>query len=40
MLYDLYRKQETSPQEAKEGQFLLGIYKQEEWKALVEAFGF
>ena len=40
MRYDLYRKQETSPQEAKEGQFLLGIYKQEEWKPLVEAFGF
>lgn len=40
MLYDFYRKQETSPQEAKEGQFLLGIYKQEEWKPLVEAFGF
>ena len=40
MLYDLYRKQETSPQEAKEGQFLLGIYKQEEWKPIVEAFGF
>ena len=40
MLYDLYRKQKTSPQKAMEGQFLFGIYRLEEWKGLVEAFGF
>lgn len=38
MLYDLYRKQKTSPQKAMEGQFLFGIYRLEEWKGLVEAF--
>ena len=40
MLYDLYRKQKTSPQKAMEGQFLYGIYTLVQWKGLEEAFGF